>query len=1429
MAPQHDHQRQMPAHIAQVLSTHVHHAALLSSSCHDVVVLAFFRLYRLHRIFLVQSSFFSSLLLGGFSEGTRYIKPAAIPNRRQRHRGAQLSEDEDEDENVLELTFDDPNITRPAFEYCIALLYGANPQLVLPTWSLPTPACPLSQEWPPPSSNISQTKQFTSSEDLPVNSQMPATPRFLVSLLATSIYLGIPSLTNSALTLILASFTPYTVATYLRFALGQPIVGSAAARERIGAEQGNSESPLWWDWELEGPCWGFQSIGVPEPTRAWCSRKRTNDIVSSDMEYFREQTERITLDSTSDGEDEPTRSTSIRSSNKGGEFRSVSPVAWSKQRQDDPRIARPSFSADQNMQDAIFGASIGHKATDAMSEEPILDYGVVSHRIGEACLCYLSRWGGELASQEFTLWTIEKDRLADWLDKSHIPATSDSKVLVCSAIAPFLLPRGLVPSKLEQGAATAIINSRDGTAQFKSPMTMWDIPTLPLCIFSHPSLSHRAVSRNFLFNLVDAELADPTSDDEEDFGASSVLNRCPNGVLDGDVLDTGSYSSLGLCSSHLVELLSSDAFFTHSELERFEVSKSIVQMRRSQRLFAQNVSATVEAAELKAQRTTEVSFVGSERNEHPGMVRIKKKLGELPLSPIGEGTFGRRLDSVQFLRRPVLCDADTSMELDSFNSLDDDDVEELDQDDEQYLRLFREGIYYSHMSFSDLKNISHQAELLSQEEEAILREDEVSSDQGNEKSFAPSLQNSHLTPLVRRRSWHQKATRRTPVPGGARIFAPLDILQAALWAGNELKNQILSHAAGNQEAILSGALPASTKVNPNIIWRGLAFAAEGSPLASDVREESVPQSVFMASSSSNGSSTADESTLRITSSLKQFAVAAHHAGSGVQRRAGMRSTKGLRLGTSNFSPSKTESLQPISLGGLACSALGSSGGSGAAKGLLSKRYFSVPVDDTVRFGEFFAGLLNGSNWSSGNAPLPSSGSSDSAAVQLLSQHAREATGLAIRRDPWALPPTQPGNEKSSKGQKNVLSCLENVKPLVTQLENVLLGGPFADTKRSRNNLFGLRNKACKGVILTRVGEEVGRRKAMLDPSSIERDVSTRLAPGTATSGIAAETSCILTGSESFELQASEEERRGQPEEEHTPGNRATRTGGADGGLSLSENESDLDCALVLAKLENRCWTGYEPMRIGVDFYGLDLLEEKQRLYSPSFFYAGSVWNLYVQTVKKPKGTQLGVYLHRQSPYEPLPPASAHPDAVAYFHTTSAGDGTSLMRGVEAGALTDRNGRLLPRTERANVSPVTPGMSASSSSFLHTSTGGTGHAPHASSRGSSGAGSLTIAGGSSAGLHAAMAGPPVLPGVSPPIPYRDPRKVVRAYFSIHCYSPLGSSLTRFDSGPDKFSESQSWGWKSSSLMGLWELDGGTLEGGRSESGQGFRCVLTLGVV
>lgn len=54
---------------------------------------------------------------------------------------------------------------------------------------------------------------------------------------------------------------------------------------------------------------------------------------------------------------------------------------------------------------------------------------------------------------------------------------------------------------------------------------------------------------------------------------------------------------------------------------------------------------------------------------------------------------------------------------------------------------------------------------------------------------------------------------------------------------------------------------------------------------------------------------------------------------------------------------------------------------------------------------------------------------------------------------------------------------------------------------------------------------------------------------------------------------------------------------------------------------------------------------------------------------------------------------------------------------------------------------------------------------------------------------------------PPQSFRDPRKIIKCYFSISCPSALGTALTRFASAPDVFSVSQVRAHQASCLSSL----------------------------
>ncbi|KAJ1311644.1 hypothetical protein OPQ81_010120 [Rhizoctonia solani] len=216
------------------------------------------------------------------------------------------------------------------------------------------------------------------------------------------------------------------------------------------------------------------------------------------------------------------------------------------------------------------------------------------------------------------------------------------------------------------------------------------------------------------------------------------------------------------------------------------------------------------------------------------------------------------------------------------------------------------------------------------------------------------------------------------------------------------------------------------------------------------------------------------------------------------------------------------------------------------------------------------------------------------------------------------------------------------------------------------------------------------------------------------------------------------------------------------------------------------WSTNEPFRFSVEFWGLDTLKEKNRLHSQTVWYAGSLYNVYVQVIKK-KGMQLGVYLHRQSAVDPIPPASA-PASYALLNPPTPPGSDAVLVSPSPSSLPLRSS-LLGSSIVPVASPPTP---------------------------------TPRSGTTPPDRDAPVTSPPS----APPAPWRDPRRIIRSYFILSCPSLIGSSLTRFQSGPDDFKISQSWGWKSSCLWGENDSDDPSVI---NDNWNSLRATVTIGVV
>jgi hypothetical protein len=194
------------------------------------------------------------------------------------------------------------------------------------------------------------------------------------------------------------------------------------------------------------------------------------------------------------------------------------------------------------------------------------------------------------------------------------------------------------------------------------------------------------------------------------------------------------------------------------------------------------------------------------------------------------------------------------------------------------------------------------------------------------------------------------------------------------------------------------------------------------------------------------------------------------------------------------------------------------------------------------------------------------------------------------------------------------------------------------------------------------------------------------------------------------------------------------------------------------------WSPYPPYRFSVEFWDVDRLKEKSRLHSQTVWYAGSLFNVYVQLVRKKGQVQLGIYIHRQSHVDPIPVPSMPPSIIPKQEESLQSRPSTVSQNYPANHYSPpsqpvtRSGT--PGNQR-NDSPASSHLRPYSP-------------PNTSLLG------------------------PVPPPTSASHPFRDQRSSITAYFAISCASATGSSQTRFSSSPDTFSVSQSWGWKSSSL-------------------------------
>ncbi|KAI9793155.1 MAG: hypothetical protein M1835_007411 [Candelina submexicana] len=239
-----------------------------------------------------------------------------------------------------------------------------------------------------------------------------------------------------------------------------------------------------------------------------------------------------------------------------------------------------------------------------------------------------------------------------------------------------------------------------------------------------------------------------------------------------------------------------------------------------------------------------------------------------------------------------------------------------------------------------------------------------------------------------------------------------------------------------------------------------------------------------------------------------------------------------------------------------------------------------------------------------------------------------------------------------------------------------------------------------------------------------------------------------------------------------------------------------------------CYTHFPPFRFSAEFDNPRVLKEKKRVYSRTVWYAGSMWNVYIQKVRSSKSIQLGVYLHRAKDEKVDGSAGAtgstvderigqlerellvrrterrarRQQQIDMGHDvegdTSGSGGDPDVTLVAAGPSTSRptNFSGLLRGDSFRKASQPSELALSSLPYPAYATG-------ASSEDEGDDFDYSYPTGSTQTLP----------------PYIDGRPAIRTYFKIYSPSKGGRMLSVYESAPDKFNFSQSWGWKSSTMI------------------------------
>ena len=287
------------------------------------------------------------------------------------------------------------------------------------------------------------------------------------------------------------------------------------------------------------------------------------------------------------------------------------------------------------------------------------------------------------------------------------------------------------------------------------------------------------------------------------------------------------------------------------------------------------------------------------------------------------------------------------------------------------------------------------------------------------------------------------------------------------------------------------------------------------------------------------------------------------------------------------------------------------------------------------------------------------------------------------------------------------------------------------------------------------------------------------------------------------------------------------------------------------------YSHYPPFRFSAEFPNPRTLKERKRIYSQTVWYAGSMWNLYIQRQNTPKNQQLGIYLHRAKERDPSGDSGSVPlsqltvdDRIGHLEREMLLRKTQRRSRHWRAAVSSSGGEADPEDETSasgdgETEPTIPGGTSSTQvatsiandSRLRRSTDLIG--AHKTSDSST----ATITDPRASYEHTSSTDDYLLTSSDeendelahisrkfnvPAMPaYVDARPTIRTYFKIYSPSKAGRMLSVYESAPDRFNFSQSWGWRSSQMV----LDDGMApNGGTGASKDGkLRYMVVIGIV